>query len=459
MKTKLLFFLSIVFTIAIGYSQSCIDFTNSTINNWSRTNLGNLAINNDATHGNHLYFTDSGGASYTINTIDFAGNWLKKYENNCLCFDYKVYWTGASTSAKGPKLGIFKANGNNVTSYSVNEFRANFVPHDNLPTMTKNVWKNYCLPIGMAENGELPSNAFGVWKVALPGASTYLTGNAAVNAWNTLIQDVSGLALMADYNSEQTEKIYFDNFCATCTDSGSSDPVIGDAGTLNPGTALEDEMVVIDEPLGGDFPPDSEPEAEQSNCCPPWNEENIMKNMTIKTNPNGGGLNANYTVLFTPTQELKNQMQSYIDYLHSMNPAIDAIIINWRLGKVSGDTCQGLGAEIGGQHFTTWNSGNPVGTINGGNFWSGYPMEVGVWYKLHTGIYLNGDIQYFDKEDCANNDICIRIQIQKNGQMILDVNSNSRILRTSKEATSKAVKKNLQLNKAKSLRPTIRRRQ
>jgi len=168
------------------------------------------------------------------------------------------------------------------------------------------------------------------------------------------------------------------------------------------------------------------PQTPTADCCPPWNEEIIRKNMTIKTSP-VGGLNANYTVLFAPTLELKTQMQTYLDYAHAMNPSINAIIINWRLGKINGDTCEGLGTEIVSEKFTTWNVNNN-GIINGGNFWSSYPMEVGVWYKIRTGIYLNDGNKFFNK-DCANNNICIRIEV-KNGIKILEVNSNSSVFNT-----------------------------
>jgi len=174
--------------------------------------------------------------------------------------------------------------------------------------------------------------------------------------------------------------------------------------------------------------------------------------MTIKQNPSGG-LNANYTVLFTPTQTLKNQMQSYLDYAHAMNPSINAIIINWRLGKVNGTTCEGLGTMVGGEKFTTWNANNN-GNINGTNFWSGYPMEVGIWYKLHTGIFLNDGQKFFD-DNCANNDICIRIQIQ-NGMKVLEVNSNGKVFKTT-EALKSNVKKSRNPMRFKNVR-TIKRK-
>ena len=162
-------------------------------------------------------------------------------------------------------------------------------------------------------------------------------------------------------------------------------------------------------------------------CCPPWNEEIIKKNMKIVPAPNGG-LNANYTVMFSPTQELKTQMQAYINYAHAMNSSINSIIVHWKLHKQGSSTCDGgYGPIVDTEKFTTWTAGNN-GAINGGNFWTGYPLEVGVWYKIHTGIYLNDGQKFFD-DDCANNDVCIRIQVQ-NGIKTLEVNLNGKIYKT-----------------------------
>ncbi len=224
----------------------------------------------------------------------------------------------------------------------------------------------------------------------------------------------------SENNAVKWNKMYinFDNFCLQRT---------GNPGPIRPDVVIAGSV----KPL--DFSDIAVPTAPQNNnCCPPWNEDIIKENMKIITNPNGG-INANYTIMFNPTQTLKNQIQAYLDYAHAMNSPINAIIIHWTLSKKSANTCEGPGTNIGGEHFTTWNTGNN-GAINGGNFWAGYQMEVGIWYKIHTGIFLNGDYKFFDN-DCANNDICVRIQVQ-NGMQTLEVNINGKTFSTTSAAKS-----------------------
>jgi len=159
----------------------------------------------------------------------------------------------------------------------------------------------------------------------------------------------------------------------------------------------------------------------RQDCCPPWNEEIIKDNTRIVTSPYGG-INANYTVKFNATATLRNQMQAYLNYAHAMNPSINAIIIAFKMYKQGPDTCDGgYGPQVGNQNFVTWHANNSVG-YQGGNFWTGYNLEVGIWYRLHTGIYLNDGNIFFDN-DCANNDICVRIQI-KSGMPMLQTNVN-----------------------------------
>ena len=78
---------------------------------------------------------------------------------------------------------------------------------------------------------------------------------------------------------------------------------------------------------------------EEVSCCPPWNPEVIKANTRIVTSPTGG-LNANYTIKFTPTYTLRNQMQAYIDYMHAMNPSVTAIITHFKIYNKGADTCE-----------------------------------------------------------------------------------------------------------------------
>lgn len=186
--------------------------------------------------------------------------------------------------------------------------------------------------------------------------------------------------------------------------------------------SVNDEAVVIDDITGGTIPFPI-PSSDNDNCCPPWNKKMIIENTKIKQNPNGNGLNSNYTIWFNPTQELKNKMQTYLDYAHSMNPSINSIIINWQLRESDKD-CKKFGPKVTNEAFTYWTaSGN--GNITGGNFWNGYPLEVGKHYMLHTGIYLDNGKDFFDKE-CAVNRACIYINVTSKGQHILELTINGK---------------------------------
>jgi len=271
-------------------------------------------------------------------------------------------------------------------------------------------------PVGMDNNWEAQTVTFNSNIITTPNITHIMISrseNIAVK-WNKMY-------------------INFDNFCLQRT-----------GGTTEPTDELIGEVIL-------DFDDLVIPTIPQKNdCCPPWNEEIIKKNMKIITDPNGG-LNANYTVMFSPTQELKNQMQAYINYAHAMNSSINSIIVHWTLSKKSTQSCEGSGQIIETEKFTTWTTGNN-GAINGGNFWSGFPMEVGTWYKIHTGIYLNDGQEFFDK-DCANNDICVRIQVQ-NGMKTLELNINGKSYKKT-SGTRASVKKPI-LNKTEIKRPNKR---
>lgn len=203
------------------------------------------------------------------------------------------------------------------------------------------------------------------------------------------------------------------------------------------------------------FPP-RENLPKKKKCCPPWNAETIIKNTKIRTNPNGG-LDANYTVWFNPTQQLKNQMQAYLNYVNAIKPDINSIIINWQLRESDKD-CKKFGAKATNESFTHWNApGN--GNITGGNFWGGYPLEVGKHYLLHTGIFFNGDKKFFDKE-CSVNQACIYISVTpKIGKPTIEITVNGKTYKKELSSNSfkstplkREIKKVNNINKAKQKR-------
>ena len=205
-------------------STPCIDFENTIVHNFVSYFVSSIDIINNApdpinsTHVLKLVDGSSSvGASVAINSIDYSGNWLEKGQDGCLCFDYKIDWNenAATTAGTVPKVLIY--TGPVITTYTqyVNCTRAYFIGNPLNPLLQDNVWGHYCLPIGLSQNNVLPSNNLGQW--AIYQNAVLLTGSAASTAWDNLIQNVTGLVLVTDYNGDPSEIVYFDNFCWTCT--------------------------------------------------------------------------------------------------------------------------------------------------------------------------------------------------------------------------------------------------
>ncbi len=206
-------------------ASGCLDFEGEfNAADWPGFHVSGISIANDIPHGNYLKLKDGAGGSIVVNYKEFGGNWLQKGKNGCLCFDYMVDWnTGAGINTlpvKAPKIGIYSgapiANvpPNTTSLPSGSNVWAGFIGNPSNPDIQDNVWKNFCLPVGLCVGGQLPSNLYGQW--AIYNASGPLTGAAACLAWNTLIQNVTGFYLATDYNSQPSEIVNFDNFCWDC---------------------------------------------------------------------------------------------------------------------------------------------------------------------------------------------------------------------------------------------------
>jgi len=156
---------------------------------------------------------------------------------------------------------------------------------------------------------------------------------------------------------------------------------------------------------------------ESNPCCTPVTPDSIMNVLHPK---HQGGAASNYTLRFNPSNQFKNQMQSYINYLHAMNPAINSINIHWHLGDAGTgpNPNPGYGGAIpgAGDTFTAWSAGGNGNVTNGGgNFWNGYPLQINHWYHVHTGTYLNDNQEFFSKK-CANNGFFVNFVVRKSAQ-------------------------------------------
>lgn len=193
------------------------------------------------------------------------------------------------------------------------------------------------------------------------------------------------------------------------------------------------EFILVRLKFACETPP---PSNQTDPCCPPWNKE-LLKSMLFYQGQ--GSISAPYTLKFQPTAAFKGQMQAYINYLNSINPAMNAITIDWRLHDQGTNATPNppYGPQVGPTVYTTWNTttaGNPVFTHpNFFNLPTPFPMQVGRWYMVHTGIYLEKGQKFFP-DKCANNEIYVRVQALnakgKGGASVLEFSDGGQVLQS-----------------------------
>jgi hypothetical protein len=154
-------------------------------------------------------------------------------------------------------------------------------------------------------------------------------------------------------------------------------------------------------------------------CCPPWNKE-LMKSMMLYSG--SGSIGDPYTLLFQPSATFNSQMQAYINYLKTINPAYNGITIVFGAHN-QGSTLPAPGtyatSPVGGLTWVTWvPGGNGTPTFSpatGSNqiLGNGFPLQVGNWYSINSGIFLQNGPRFFPK-NCDDNLIYIRIQAVAN---------------------------------------------
>lgn len=146
-------------------------------------------------------------------------------------------------------------------------------------------------------------------------------------------------------------------------------------------------------------------------CCPPWNASRLEEMLIYQ---GSGGITAPFTLKFQPTALFSTQMQNYIDFVNSMNPAIQQITIHFRLHDGGTGATPVMGLQIAPDQWITWTAapGPPPPTPT---WFTAPPLTVNHWWYVHTGMYIEGGHRWFD-DKCANNDVAIRIQVQQAAQ-------------------------------------------
>lgn len=159
------------------------------------------------------------------------------------------------------------------------------------------------------------------------------------------------------------------------------------------------------------------------NCCPPINETTIPQQLTPIFQP-GGGSNGNYRLNFSATPQFNNQMQNYLNYVHSMKPPINALISTWRVfdkgpGGVGSQISQTPSNQIE-EFFTTYHITNPK---NHGNTSSAYKMKPNNWYRIQVGTYFNGENKFFPKK-CESSEYYVNWQVGNKSAASNDAGGN-----------------------------------
>lgn len=158
-------------------------------------------------------------------------------------------------------------------------------------------------------------------------------------------------------------------------------------------------------------------------CCPPWNPDIMLSQLQLSQ---PGNITSPITYYFLnsepPGSTGEAQMQGYIDYLHSLNPSITSIVLEWGVsdcGASGPGTSPGTCTPIPPNVFTEWSctgcsSINNTGILGGSGRLTNtsasppYPLSgalpVDRWYEISTFIYLNDGIEFWGSS-CATTSI------------------------------------------------------
>ncbi len=205
------------FTVCETPNNGCIDFDeDDALDDWYEYSVSRIEIAPIDGRGGVLHLIDGAGGSAAVNNVDFGGNWLERSIDGCMCFDYKVVWDtpSGSDAQRAPKLQIYTGDPVTTDLEAIRALRAFPVGHMTSPQVTNDEWRTYCLPVELCTDGKLPSNEYGTWRIL--NRNGELKGDEACEAWNLIIQNVTGISLQTDYNSVPSEHVYYDNFCWSC---------------------------------------------------------------------------------------------------------------------------------------------------------------------------------------------------------------------------------------------------
>ncbi len=172
--------------------------------NWLGLSLNDLQIQLRV-GSNVLYVDDGSGASWAYNTTDFPSNLIAQ---GCeLHYDVEYFAGANNNTATNNSLVIFDgtspAASSNIASFVLDP--ASLVISGNAPVTIE-------VPLKLTTGTTLPSNTFGAWTINGVNNTTPPTP-ADILTFNTLIQNISGVAFFIDEGGNPVEEWWFDNFC------------------------------------------------------------------------------------------------------------------------------------------------------------------------------------------------------------------------------------------------------
>jgi hypothetical protein len=128
--------------------------------------------------------------------------------------------------------------------------------------------------------------------------------------------------------------------------------------------------------------------------CPPWNTALLEGAIDYQGPDMQSG--QPYTLQVTVKPAARASLQAYVNYLHSLNPAITTITLGFAIFPVGSgpEPAPSPGAQVGPSNYLTWTAGGngPSGSTN---FFPPGVMNQGTWYLVESRVFLTDGTAYF----------------------------------------------------------------
>lgn len=160
----------------------------------------------------YLRARDLSGPSVIQNFTGFRGNWACLASNGCaeFCFDVRLFIDGSEKQLSITPSFVLLSDPDGPCGATLPlraQFVANFAITEDAGT--NGGWHHLCAPVKLLENGFMPSNSYGGWRM--------LDGRPDSD-WPVLLSAVTGVQFPIDFTSNPAEEVGYDNFCFQTSD-------------------------------------------------------------------------------------------------------------------------------------------------------------------------------------------------------------------------------------------------